>query len=109
MYNLYAIFAKYPLKFISKGTHFVRDTRKRIKFALILRLPCEIKNKALPLHQQIPPASRKISVPSGTFLFMGVRYTHQAITTEQQIDILRERGLLIDNVEQAIEILDNIS
>jgi len=32
----------------------------------------------LPLHQQIPPASRKISVPSGTFLFMGVRYTHQA-------------------------------
>ena len=83
--------------------------RKRIKFALILRLPCEIKNKALPLHQQIPPASRKISVPSGTFLFMGVRYTHQAITTEQQIDILRERGLLIDNVEQAIGILDNIS
>ena len=40
---------------------------------------------------------------------MGVRYTNQAITTEQQIDILRERGLLIDNVEQAIEILDNIS
>lgn len=29
MYNLYAIFAKYPLKFISKGTHFVRDTRKK--------------------------------------------------------------------------------
>ena len=63
----------------------------------------------LPLHQQIPPASRKISVPSGTFLFMGVRYTHQAITTEQQIEILRERGLLIDDVKQAIEILDTIS
>lgn len=40
---------------------------------------------------------------------MGVRYTNQAITTEQQIDILKERGLLVDDVEQAIEVLDNIS
>lgn len=40
---------------------------------------------------------------------MGVRYTHQALTTERQIDILRERGLLIDDVEQAIQILDAIS
>ncbi len=40
---------------------------------------------------------------------MGVRYTHQAITTEQQIDILKERGLLIDDVEQAIDVLDTIS
>ena len=40
---------------------------------------------------------------------MGVRYTHQAITTEQQIDILKERGLLIDDVEQAIQVLDTIS
>ena len=61
------------------------------------------------MYQQIPPASRKISVPSGTFFIMGVRYTHQAITTEQQIGILRERGLLIDDVEQAIEVLDTIS
>ena len=54
------------------------------------------------MHQQIPLASRKISVPSGTFLFMGVRYTNRAITTEQQIDILKERGLLIDDVERAV-------
>ena len=40
---------------------------------------------------------------------MGVRYTHQAITTERQIDILKERGLLIDDVEHAIEVLDTIS
>ena len=40
---------------------------------------------------------------------MGVRYTHQAITTERQIGILKERGLLIEDVEQAIEILDTIS
>lgn len=40
---------------------------------------------------------------------MGVRYTHQAITTERQIGILKERGLLIEDVEQAIEVLDTIS
>lgn len=40
---------------------------------------------------------------------MGERYTHQAITAKQQIDILKERGLLIDDVEQAIEVLDTVS
>lgn len=40
---------------------------------------------------------------------MGVRYTHQAITTERQIDILRKRGLLIDDVGKAIKVLDVIS
>lgn len=40
---------------------------------------------------------------------MGVRYTNQAITTEQQIEILKERGLLIDDVKQAIDVLDTIS
>ena len=40
---------------------------------------------------------------------MGVRYTHQAITTERQIGILKERGLLIEDVEQAIAVLDTIS
>ena len=40
---------------------------------------------------------------------MGVRYTHQAVTTERQIKTLEERGLLIDDVKQATEILDTIS
>lgn len=40
---------------------------------------------------------------------MGVRYTHQAVTTERQIETLKERGLIIDDIEQAIEILDTIS
>ena len=40
---------------------------------------------------------------------MGVRYTNRAITTEQQIDILKERGLLIDDVERAVKVLDTIS
>ncbi len=37
------------------------------------------------------------------------RYTNQAITIDQQIDILKERGLLISDVDQAIKVLDNIS
>ena len=40
---------------------------------------------------------------------MGVRYTNQAITTEQQIEILKERGLHIDDIKQAIDVLDTIS
>lgn len=40
---------------------------------------------------------------------MGIKYTHQAITTERQIEILKERGLLINDVEQATETLDTIS
>ena len=32
---------------------------------------------------------------------MGVRYTNQAITTERQIETLKQKGLLIDDVEQA--------
>lgn len=40
---------------------------------------------------------------------MGFRYTKQAITTEQQIVTLQERGLFIDDVEHAIEVLETIS
>jgi len=40
---------------------------------------------------------------------MGVRYTNQAITTEQQIETLKQRGLLIDDVEKATKALDTIS
>ena len=61
---------------------------------------CINKSRPLPV---------RLAYPAGHFLFMGIRYTHQAITTEQQIDILKERGLLIDDVKQAIEVLDTIS
>ena len=40
---------------------------------------------------------------------MEVRYTHQAITTEEQIDTLKQRGLLIDDVSHAQKTLDTIS
>ncbi len=40
---------------------------------------------------------------------MRVRYTKQAITTEQQIETLKKRRLLIDDVKQAIKALDTVS
>lgn len=40
---------------------------------------------------------------------MGIRYTHNAITTEEQIQTLKRRGLLIDDVNFAIKTLDTIS
>ena len=40
---------------------------------------------------------------------MGVRYTHQAITTEEQINILKRRGLLIDDDSHTQKTLDTIS
>lgn len=40
---------------------------------------------------------------------MGAKYIHQAITTERQIEILKERGLLINDVEKAVATLDTIS
>lgn len=61
---------------------------------------CINKSRPLPV---------RLAHPAGHFLFMGVRYTNQAITTEQQIEILQERGLLIDDIEQAIDLLDTIS
>ncbi len=68
------------------------------------------KNKIVSLHRQIPLASHKNSVPSGTFLFYGgMKYTKQAITIEEQISTLNQRGLIIDDDRQAIEALDVIS
>ena len=66
----------------------------------IIDYVCTNKSRSLPV---------RLAYPAGHFLFMGVRYTNQAITTEQQIDILKERGWLIDDVENAVKVLDTIS
>lgn len=77
-----------------------------LEFALLLgRLElidyiCTNKSRSLPV---------RLAYPAGHFLFMGVKYTNQAITTEQQIDILKNRGLLIDDVKRAVTVLDTIS
>lgn len=38
-----------------------------------------------------------------------MKYTKQLLTLQQQIDILKQRGLLIDNEKEAISVLDTIS
>lgn len=61
-----------------------------------------IKNKVVLFASTIParfPFEQRTQWD--IFLFMGVRYTNQAITTEQQIETLKQKGLLIDDVEQA--------
>lgn len=69
-----------------------------------------LQKNIVSLHRQIPLASHKNSVPSGTFLFYeGMKYTKQAITTAEQISILRQRGLIVEDESQAREALDVIS
>ena len=38
-----------------------------------------------------------------------MEYTKQAITIEQQVGLLQERGLAIDDVQEAHDMLDRIS
>ena len=40
---------------------------------------------------------------------MGIRYTKKAITISQQIDVLKRRGLIVDDEVQAERVLDIIS
>ena len=68
-----------------------------------------LKNNCYLCNNKSRPLLVRSAYPAGHFLFMGVRYTHKAITTEHQIDILKGRGLLIDDVEHAIEVLNTIS
>ena len=69
----------------------------------------KLRRKCLPLHRQIPPASHKNSLPGGTFSFMGMRYTKQAMTLAQQIQTLQSRGLIIADTTKAEQALDSIS
>ena len=64
--------------------------------------------KCLSLHRQIPPASHKNSVPSGTFLCIDMRYTKQAMTLAQQILTLQGRGLMNADTNKAEQALDAI-
>ena len=57
------------------------------------------------MHRQIPPASHKTSVPSGTFLYIDMRYTKQAMTLVQQIQTLQSIGfILLFKAIQTIEV-----
>lgn len=51
-----------------------------------------------------------VAYQSGTFfVYTVMRYTKQLLTLQQQIDILKERGLLIENEDEAKNAFDTIS
>ena len=70
---------------------------------------CKFCGKFVYLQRQIPPASHKNSVPSGTFLYIDMRYTKQAMTLAQQIQTLQSRGLIIADTNKAEQALDATS
>jgi len=81
----------------------------REKLIKIKHFSWNFQKICLSLHRQIPPASHKNSVPSGTFLYIDMRYTKQAMTLAQQIQTLQSRGLIIADTNKAEQALDAIS
>jgi abortive infection bacteriophage resistance protein len=60
--------------------------------------------------QQNPPRFPKTSEPGRGVLYIYVmRYNKQPISITEQIDILKRRGLVFDNEQEAISVLENIS
>ena len=54
-------------------------------------------------------SARNVAYQGGTFFVYMVRYTKQLLSLQQQIDILKQRGLFIENEEEAKNALDSIS
>lgn len=55
------------------------------------------------------PLLVRSAYPAGHFFYTYMKYTKQAITIEQQIQVLRDRGLVIPDNQEASEILERIS
>ena len=55
-------------------------------------------------------SARNVAYQGGTFfVYTFMRYTKQLLSLQQQIDVLKQRGLLIENEEEAKRALDIIS
>ncbi len=55
-------------------------------------------------------SARNVAYQGGTFfVYTGMRYTKQLLSLQQQIDVLKRRGLLVENEEEAKSALDVIS
>ena len=55
-------------------------------------------------------SARNVAYQGGTFfVYTFMRYTKQLLSLQQQIDVLKQRGLLIENEEEAKNALDIIS
>ena len=69
-----------------------------------------IRIKSVPLHQQNPPRFPKTSEPGrGVFLYRAMRYSKQPISINDQIAILKGRGLIFTDEQKAQIVLENIS
>lgn len=55
------------------------------------------------------PATPLIQAHPVGFLFIFMHFNKPALTTNQQLELLLQRGLHVDNIQKAIEILSNIS
>ena len=80
---------------------------------LILKNPCFFclfQEKALNLYQQFPPRFPQNSVPGRNFYFYAMRkYVKQPLEIQEQIAILKERGLIFLQEEYAINKLKQVS
>ena len=55
-------------------------------------------------------SARNVAYQGGTFfVYMVMKYTKQLLSLQQQIDVLKQRGLFIENEEEAKNALDIIS
>ena len=55
-------------------------------------------------------SARNVAYQGGTFfVYTVMRYTKQLLSLQQQIDVLKQRGLLLENEEEAKNALDVIS
>ena len=62
------------------------------------------------MHQQNPPRFPKTSEPGrGVFLYRAMRYNKQPISINDQIAILKGRGLIFTDEQKAQTVLENIS
>ena len=69
-----------------------------------------VQGKAVPLYQQNPPRFPKTSEPGrGVFYIWAMKYNKQPISIDDQITILKGRGLIFDDEQNAHSVLENIS
>jgi len=59
-----------------------------------LRIVCRFKKKHYLCTDKSRPLPIRTAYPAGHFLYIGMRYTKQAMTLAQQIQTLQSRGLI---------------
>ncbi|MDO4165539.1 MAG: Abi family protein [Bacteroides sp.] len=70
---------------------------------------CENENYAYFCIDKSRPLPIRTAYPAGPFFYVGMIYTKQAISINEQIDVLRQRGLIIEDETKAHDLLERIS